>query len=415
VRHALALSVALGIFGVAASACTGQGDLEGTPLDGANAAPQTGTGAACEETPPPPTDPATLPSCCAEGAARCVPGASVPSAGRARFATCAGGYCVPEPLIKEPTRPLAHCASMNGADGVCASLCIPQLAQYKDLLPRSTCAADERCAPCTSPLDGKPTGACEVPSCGNGGPPAAPHSGAACPHEGPPVVDPASLPACSDVGGAHCVDAKLVPPGAASQLATCPTGLCAPDTFIASGGQLIPPTCRSFDDAEGRCLHLALPKIAAQRDRLPRSTCAAYERCVPCYDPLEGSETGACKLSCNPGPKEPKKVLAACCSGRGRCIPDSSVPSAQRGTLTAHECASPNLCAPTEMLGSVTPQACAAPNPITGGYTGVCLSECLDFGLLGLALLRGSCDATHVCVPCKDPLGAATGAPGCPP
>ena len=39
---------------------------------------------------------------------------------------------------------------------------VPQVEKYKDLLPKVGCADDERCAPCISPLDNKPTGACSL-------------------------------------------------------------------------------------------------------------------------------------------------------------------------------------------------------------------------------------------------------------
>ena len=46
-------------------------------------------------------------------------------------------------------------------------------------------------------------------------------------------------------------------------------------------------------------------------------------------------------------------------------------------------------------------------------YTGVCLSNCLDFGFgSDFALDKGNCSAGHTCVPCFDD-GKPTGAPGC--
>ena len=104
------------------------------------------------------------------------------------------------------------------------------------------------------------------------------------------MVEPSSLTSCYSGGGAHCIPASVVPASFASMLASCPTGggLCAPDTFIAAGGQFIPPTCVALESAEGRCLHLAIPQVA-QQHQLTQSTCAAYERCVPCYNPIDGS------------------------------------------------------------------------------------------------------------------------------
>ena len=126
-----------------------------------------------------------------------------------------------------------------------------------------------------------------------------------CPYTGPPLVDVSTLTACGD--GAHCVQTALVPAAMASQLARLPSPagtLCAPDVFIVSAGNYIPKTCASLDAAEGRCLNVVIPQVKAQSAQLTQDICAAYEKCVPCYSPLDGSDTGACKLSCDPGPDE---------------------------------------------------------------------------------------------------------------
>lgn len=69
---------------------------------------------------------------------------------------------------------------------------------------------------------------------------------------------------------------------------------------------------------------------------------------------------------------------------------------------------------PTEILNDGPFPACTASSLILGGYTGVCLSDCLDFGIQGIALAKGSCAANFKCVPCTQG-GQPTGAPGCPP
>jgi hypothetical protein len=375
-----------------------------------------------------------------EGAAHCVPAASVPANVSTALSTCTGGFCVPDPFIKNPSLVPPACKSLNNADGVCLSVCVPQVHSYESLLPQSTCAADERCAPCISPLDMKPTGACDIGKgtlTTNGGsctPTTSADAGskpsgdgatapAACPHVGPPVLDPSTLPSCDPAGGAHCLSTALVPPAMASQLATCPTGLCVPDVFIEAGGNFIPPTCKSLDDAEGRCLDEAIPQVASQKATLPQSTCATYERCVPCYSPLDGTATGACKLSCDPGPKDPPKTFAACCSKnnvpQGKCIPTTQIPMSEQSNLDVDECVKgQSLCVPTEMLAMpYTPMACTGNTLLTGDYTGVCLSTCLHFGFFQqLGISQGSCDDLHECAPCKNPLtGQPTGAPGCPP
>ncbi len=409
---------------VAALLCAcGNLDQSGTPHTGSDGgaphAPDAGDSSCTPRTDP--MDPSALPVCCAGiGAAHCVPASKIPASFAAQLDACAaGGYCVPDPLIRSGGARPPSCHSLSGADGVCMSLCVPQVAMYKTLLPRDTCAADERCAPCVNPLDGTRTGVCEIGSntCGGsgggGGGPPDPPPAPTCPHVGPPVLDPQTLPGISSA---------LVPAAMASQLAACPTGLCAPDVFIASGGQLIPPTCQSLDGAEGRCLNPVIPQVASQASQLPQSTCAAFERCVPCYSPLDGSETGACKLSCDPGATQPKVLFQDCCdqngTSAGKCVPSEAIPEAEQSNLSTDACTqSADLCVPAEMLqASFTPPACTANGFLIGTYSGVCLSDCLQFGLQGIVLARGNCAGDHTCAPCQNPLtGQPTGAPGCPP
>jgi len=415
-------------------------DLMGTPLEGKYIGAEGGAPvqqqADCNATPAklPDVDPATLPACgpTCDGA-HCVPSADVPSNVQSQLAACSGGYCVPDALIKSKGAKPPSCKSMNNADGVCLSVCVPQVAQYKDLLPQSSCAGDERCAPCINPLTNQNSGACDIGApvdtsqcnssgdghdAGGGG---GGNAGPTCPHQGPPVIDPNSLPACGGASsGAHCLDSKLVPPALSSQLATCPTGLCVPDKLIASGGQFIPKTCASVDNAEGRCMSAALPQIAAQSAMLPQADCDTGEKCAPCYDPLSGKDTGACKISCDPGPQKPAVVFAQCCqkngTSRGRCVPTTSVPAAEQKQLATDTCTKgTESCVPNDFLNpAFKPQKCSASNLLTGDYTGVCLSTCLDFGFAGIAIAKGNCDSDHECAPCTNPItGAPTGAPGC--
>ena len=409
-----------------------------TPEAGTVVPPTPGDGgsSSCVSAPANPLDPSTLPECSPTCAgAHCVPSADVPASVTSELATCTGGYCVPDPDIMAGTllTPTA-CHSLSNAVGVCLSVCIPQVAMYISLLPQDVCASGERCAPCINPLTMMSSGACEIgsaPMCaGDGGS----ESGAAppppvdaappppvCPHTGPPVINPTSLPACGS-GGAHCLSSALVPAAVASQLATCPTGLCVPDVFLESGGQFIPPTCTSLDNAEGRCLNTALPEVAAQVSLLPQGSCQTYERCVPCYSPVDGTVTGACSQGCDPGPTQPPVVFQSCCtpsgasSPQGKCVPTSVIPSAEQSDLDQDECtASSNLCVPTEMVaGNFTPATCTGSGFLVGDYTGVCLSTCLDFGIESIVLDQGSCDDIHECVPCTNPIdGSPTGAPGC--
>jgi hypothetical protein len=445
------LFAALAAFLVAIG-CSAPTDIAGTPLAGSgdslgasagddasvgSSGGGASSGGSCVVAPPAPMDPSTLPSCCTDGNAHCVPSAHVPSGDVAALAACTGGYCVPDEFITNPDYVPPSCTAFNGTPGVCLSLCVPQVEQYKSILTQASCAATELCAPCTNPLTQQPSGACAFTPPTQCGPDAGAGGGssggggdlgdgaappAACPHTGPPVLDPSKLPACGTAGGAHCLQSALVPPSLASQLAACTGGYCVPDVFIEAGGNFIPPTCASLDGAEGRCLNEVIPQVAAQASQLPQSTCAVYEKCVPCFSPIDGTKTGACNLSCDPGPTKPIVLFPSCCqengTDEGRCVPSTIVPSTEQSNLSQDSCtAGTDLCVPSEMLNIATfkPAACTATGFLVGNYTGVCLSDCLSFGIQGIALAQGSCESEHTCAPCKNPLtGAATGAPGCP-
>lgn len=369
-----------------------------------------------------PRDPADLPACCEDwvGGAHCLPSDVVPTDLHDFLGACAGGgFCVPDPFIETGGvfEPLT-CTSLSGAAGVCLSGCIPQVKDYWGILPQDVCDDTERCIPCVNPLDGTETGACDIAYSCEGGPggggddPAQP----VCPHEGEPLIDPASLPACEP--GAHCLANALIPADLAPRLADCDAeSKCVPDEFIATGGNFIPPTCESVAGAEGRCLNKALPEVADQAALLPQSTCAETQLCVPCFSPLDQTETGACRLSCDPGPTEGPSQLPACCEGRGTCVPASAA-GANADRLGEDVCPADQglVCAPNVFLQpqGYTPAVCE-----TGfiqflfgeAYAeGRCLPECLpdvDNFLIG----QDGCEEGMKCAPCLNPLtGEPSGA-----
>lgn len=428
-------------------ACTAA-DLEGTPVDGK--LPARGDTSAsssaqqCSDTTVSltPTDPGTLPKCActAGGAARCVPKDKVPSNVSGVLESCSEGgpgVCVPDKLVASGGAAPKTCKSAFG-EGRCMSMCVPDVAKNASLLNRGegdVCDADERCVPCLNPLqNNEPTGVCEIgkpppPACTSGGGDSgksAPTSGGgqqlSCPYGGPPVVDVSTFPSCGD--GARCVPTSLVPASAAALLKTCPTGLCAPEKSIAAGGQYLPKTCKAIGGGEGRCTNVNIPAVEAQKSMLARDVCDANELCAPCFSPLDGKETGACRtVSCD-APKDPAKTFTGCCTSQGttraKCIPTSIIPQGEQGNLDDDDgtcLKGQELCVPNEMLqpGFKGP-ACNGSTLLTGDYTGVCLSDCLHFGFIqSLGISRGTCQQHFKCAPCTNPLtGQPTGAPGCP-
>ncbi len=363
-------------------------------------------------------DPDSLPACCEDfvGGAHCLPDAAVPGVLAGRVAACAGGgLCVPDPLIATGgvyTPP--SCTSLQGAEGVCLSGCIPEVNSYWGILPQDSCDQDERCVPCTNPLDGKVTGACELKYTCEGG-----FGSGQCPHSGPDLIDPATLPACEP--GAHCLPAMLVPGDMLARLGDCASpnagSKCVPDDFIRTGGNFIPMTCDSVAGAEGRCLSKALPEVKAQAALLPQSTCGAAELCVPCFNPLDQTDTGACHLSCDPGPTESPTGLPACCSGRGTCVPRSAA-GANADRLGVDECptdAGDLLCAPNVFLEpGFQPQTCETgliQNLFGAQYAeGRCLPDCLP-DVQNFLIGQDGCADGMKCAPClAPPFGQESGA-----
>lgn len=445
--HARSLSLllaSLAAFALGPLACAGGGSAtDEAMLQGAGAG-SSGTGVSdpgCEGPLGPPRDPGSLPACCPDyGGAHCIDGVP-PELGSFVSGCDSGGYCVPDDFIATGgVFTPASCTSMSKAPGVCLSVCIPEVAQYIGLLPQDVCKDSERCVPCVSPLDNTTTGACDLSfTCGDAGgggedPPPPVDDGddpTTCEHEGDPVLDPAGLPACPSACAGHCLSSALVPADQAASLASCDGGaLCVPDELIVSGGEFLLDTCESIAGVEGRCVSTCLPEVIEQMDLLPQSTCASTHRCVPCYDPLSGDDTGACRLSCDPGPTDPPTQLPACCGGLGTCVPSGLVPADQSSQLGVDECPADQglVCAPSALVPGLTP----VPGDLTNqpcetsflfqlafGFDaaykdGVCLPTCIpEVGDAPWPIGDGSCDDDRYnCIPCNDPQngGASTGA-----
>jgi hypothetical protein len=359
---------------------------------------------------PPVIDPAGLPDCdpaCA--GAHCLPAAYVPVDQQALLATCPGGFCTPDPLIAGGGESVpASCASVAGAEGRCLSACLPDIAA-QPLLPQSTCASGERCAPCYDPTAADPTlatGACELACDAAIDAPVI----LDCPWTGPPVIEASTLPACSPAcGGAHCLPAANVPLDLQPQLATCAGGFCVPDPLIETAGNYAPPSCTPFPGtpAEGRCLSDCLPAVAAQLGSLQQDVCSAGEHCVPCYDPFTGDPTGACTISSCDQPTTPPYTFPTCCqfngNDQGTCVPTAMIPADQQANLNQLTCPTDLLCVPNEYLPD-------PPIPVETCFTilgaGACVSECTS--VPGI-FTQGSCPGNHLCVPCL----LAPSTPGC--
>lgn len=252
---------------------------------------------------------------------------------------------------------------------------------------------------------------------GTGGTSSAGGSEPECPHVGDPFLDPSGLPTCEGYSTCRCLPSSLVPPENLSDLGDCDAeNKCVPDLLIETGGNFIPTTCESIAGAEGRCLAECLPAVAEQADLLPQDICGEGDKCVPCYDPFDGTETGACSQSCDPGPVEPPVSFSRCCTDRGSCIPSASIPPDDAANLDADTCASmDDLCVPDGFAdGTFVAQSCTTSLIALAGpeyEPGACLHDCIP-ATDNFAIRQDDCPDGFKCAPCLDPLdgGAPTGA-----
>ncbi|HMI93648.1 MAG TPA: hypothetical protein VK509_19880, partial [Polyangiales bacterium] len=124
---------------------------------------------------------------------------------------------------------------------------------------------------------------------------------------------------------------------------------CVPELLVNTMGKFIAKTCRSLNDAEGRCLSSCIPQVAAQASQLPKDSCAEGELCAPCFDPRTGELTAACTQGCDPGPAEEPKPFDECCDGAGLCV-TAALAGEQAASLEAGSCTGDGLlCAPREL------------------------------------------------------------------
>lgn len=243
-----------------------------------------------------PTDPTGLPPCCEMyGGAHCLPASQVPSDMHADLEACAGGgYCVMDTLIRARfARTPRSCASLSGNPGACVSLCIPQVRENAEYLPQDVCEASERCAPCTNPLTGAPTGICDPQpplECGA--------TSRDLPDSGPPAPPP--MPCCT--GRGTCVNEAAVPEDQRSHLDrdTCgETSYCIPNEYIEDPMH-VPRSCTISwaefvgGDPRGGCMSECFPEIRDQ-SFLSQEDCPDGYKCAPCTDPFSGESTGACE------------------------------------------------------------------------------------------------------------------------
>ena len=339
-----------------------------------------------------------LPVCDQCPRARCVIAELIPAEQRSWLAPCAreGELCAPELYIETLGGfTLPSCRSLGGVEGRCVSTCIPFVANQATRLPRSSCAEDERCAPCWNPLTGEDTGACRI-SCDPG-----------------PAEPAVTFESCCQ-GRAVCVPVLGIPAEQRGQLGR---GGCQDEGALCVPGELADPvqkpaSCVSVAGSEGRCLSTCLPEIAGQAGWLPQGSCAADHLCAPCFDPRTGQDSAACRIN-GDSPQTRPIVFDACCklgeTYQGQCVPAELTPEDFRRSLSIDSCASGNVCVPTALVNpGARPGACTS----LGHAEGRCLPACLpEVERQAARLPQDSCPRDFLCAPCTDPLsGTDSGA-----
>jgi hypothetical protein len=232
-----------------------------------------------------------------------------------------------------------------------------------------------------------------------------------------PLVKPdkASLKACGD-GKGHCYDKTKVPiPD--DQAVPCdgggPDDICVPDKMLFADGKALTKCKFALNDSAGACVSLMFKLVSENKDILTQDACDPDERCAPCVNPLDGSQTHLCDDGI--GPHQDACIggqgadLAACCHGSGVCMTEEGAPPDQRANMQQEMCPDKHLCAPASLAPGGKPVTCDVL-----GISGVCLDLCFASMFQATTqITRSSCGPTEVCMPCA--MGALSGMkmPGC--
>lgn len=227
------------------------------------------------------------------------------------------------------------------------------------------------------------------------------------------AVDVSTLTACGEGRGkGHCYDpTKIAIPSKELEACADATKVCVPDKLLAARGEKM-KSCTFLGGKPGACASLLLDQINTNKLALQQDACDDDERCGPCINPLDGTNSGLCdpagahEAACVGGTSDAQ--TEECCHGVGVCMDSSAVPGDQRDQLSHEVCSEGKLCAPAS-LASGKPKKCSS----VLGFSGVCLDVCFSAMLKGAGNVfgRDDCNPTEVCVPCF--IGKGQGMPGC--
>jgi hypothetical protein len=300
--------------------------------------------------------------------------------------------CVPQDWLSDRGPSAAACRTSMGVEGRCLPGCLPEVTRHARDYTRQSCATGELCVPCYGVLDGAPTGACTL----RNDQPREPGRGYAmcCGALGrcvPRDVAAGSLD--------ESVLAWLDQEGCAD-----PGTVCTPVDWIARS-DAVPTACRAAGDLEGRCLPQCLQLSASSTMQLEQRDCSTGQLCAACYDPLDGTDTHACRVG-DDSPKEPARRFDDCCGegsdARGRCLPADWLSEDQRARLSRERCDDSDArCAPLELLfPDRSPSSCVL-STLLSSEPGLCVNECFLTSQDSLLGQRANCDYSERCIACS--------------
>jgi hypothetical protein len=200
--------------------------------------------------------------------------------------------------------------------------------------------------------------------------------------------------------------------------------LCAPvpkgDAAAAAAGMYATCTAKiGPTDYEGRCVPQCFLEGDPNASTLTTGSCMTGSLnllCAPCFNPVDGKETGACSQAPNDKPKMPAPTPYATCGARdggaalGTCVPktialSSGNPAA--ASLKQDDCSTADyVCTPTLKANNVNACFEKCQSGLTGAYAdGACVPiyVATDVSPSALAFVKQTtCASGEVCAPCED-------------
>jgi hypothetical protein len=195
---------------------------------------------------------------------------------------------------------------------------------------------------------------------------------------------------------------------------------CAPDPAQIASAQTngVYDSCSTAlgggASLEGRCLPKCFVAGVGAAAQLKQETCKTADLvCAPCYNPIDGSDTGACKQKSGDAPKNPAPTpYKKCGDDQGICVPEGLVTDpTQKAALenafggdggVPSGCAATELCAP--IIKAQNQDACFAHcSSVGGSLPGACVPTFLVPSSQRTLLTADTCKTGELCAPCQDP------------